>query len=255
MKNTNLHAQRWWYSIIAAVLMVGFLLVLTTSTLNLVLQEMQDGKGRQDYIKAYAGAEGALELALFKMKQSGYWYDDDTFQNSEILGVGNKIPKLSYEFESKVTSYSWSLAAYESDIIPLFWLDASWSGSVSSITLDSEPNIVWNIIAQDSGVSGLWNFSEWSFVWEKTYNEGLGELQYNSNVTIWSVLSGEDYLILYNPSSSDIDYLLSSSDGFTLPRATISSSAQVWKYTQNLETLVDNTKFLGILKYSIYSWN
>jgi hypothetical protein len=48
--------------------MVGFLLVLTTSTLNLVLQEMQDGKGRQDYMKAYAGAEGALELALFQIK-------------------------------------------------------------------------------------------------------------------------------------------------------------------------------------------
>ena len=56
------------YSVIAAILMIGFLLVLTTSTLNLVLQEMQDGKGRQDYMKAYAGAEGAMELALLKIK-------------------------------------------------------------------------------------------------------------------------------------------------------------------------------------------
>jgi hypothetical protein len=57
MNINNTHNRKGGYSIIAAVLMIGFLLILTTSTLNLVLQEMQDGKGRQDYMKAYAGAE------------------------------------------------------------------------------------------------------------------------------------------------------------------------------------------------------
>lgn len=62
------------YSIILSLVMIGFLLVLTTGTLNLVLQEMQDGKGKQDYLKASAAAEGAMELALSHIKNTGYGY-------------------------------------------------------------------------------------------------------------------------------------------------------------------------------------
>lgn len=207
-------------------------------------------------MKAYAGAEWALELALFKMKQNGYWYDDDSFQDNEILGVWNKIPKLSYEFESMKTSYSGNIKPYQSDIIPLFWIDdAATMRFMSDIVFDSDPTVIWNIITESGGASWIWDFNQSSSIWEKTYNEGTGELEYSTSNNIWSILSGENYLILYNPNASDIDYTLVSNDGFTLPRATISSSARVWKYTQNLETIVDNTKFLWILKYSIYSWN
>lgn len=257
MKINNTHNQKGGYSIIAAVLMVGFLLVLTTSTLNLVLQEMQDGKGRQDYMKAYAGAEWALELALFHMKQKGYGYDDDSFQKSEILGAGNKLPKLTYEFESMVHSYSWSIGAYGTDIIPLFWVNnlwvQSWMTSASHIDLDTESDMIWNIITQNGGVSGTWSFIQSTLVWEKTLN--AWNLEYNGSLTVWTIFSWEDYILLYNPTWWKLRYELDSSNGFTLPRATISSSASIWKYTQNLETLVDNTKFLWILKYSIFSWN
>jgi len=257
MKLNNTYNQKGGYSIIAAVLMVGFLLVLTTSTLNLVLQEMQDGKGRQDYMKAYARAEWALELALLKMKQNGYWYDSDNISNPEILGVWNKIPKLGYEFESKVTIHTGSITPYESDIIPLFWINESGNHErADNITLFTNPDMVWNIVTESWGISWKGSFSPSSNVWEKTYKESTWEFKYDPSTTISSVLSssGESYLTLYNPLSIEQNYTLSW-DEFTLPRATISSSAQVWKYTQNLETLVDNTKFLGILKYSIYSWN
>ena len=82
--------------------MIGFLLVLTTGTLNLVLQEMQDGKGKQDYLKASAAAEGSLELALLQ----------------------NKDPRISYSFEGRVQTHTGKIDAFETEMIPLFAIKA-----------------------------------------------------------------------------------------------------------------------------------
>ena len=87
-------------------MMIGFLLVLTTSTLNLVLQKMKDGQGRQFYLKAYSAAESSLELALLEIKEHGYGYDDDSFVEKEMLGSGNLNPIMSYQFENKNSSVS-----------------------------------------------------------------------------------------------------------------------------------------------------
>ena len=61
------------------------------------------------------------------------------------------------------------------------------------------------------------------------------------------------YLVVLNPSESSITYQFASNDFFTIPVAQITSSAKVGKYKQNFRTLVDNTEFLGILRYSIFS--
>jgi len=68
--------------------------------------------------------------------------------------------------------------------------------------------------------------------------------------------SGTNYLTVYNPTANEVLYDLSVSgtdEFFTQPKSIVESSAQVGKYTQNLNTTVDNSEFLGILKYSIYS--
>lgn len=245
-----------WYSIIAAVLMIGFLLVLTTSTLNLVLQEMQDSRGKQDYIKAYAAAEWSLELALLKVKEHGYGYDDDSFESDEILWEWVKIAKISYQFDSKVHSHSWTIAPYGSDIIPLFSIrDDGVVEPASNLNLIAGSDVVWNIITENNGVSGLGWFNEFTNVWQRSRDEITGILSYDSTNTVWSILSWQDYLILQNLNAIPSSYDFSSTDGFTLPRAIISSSATVGKYKQNIQTRLDNTEFLGILKYSIYSWN
>ncbi|MDA9129457.1 hypothetical protein N9J72_03205, partial [Candidatus Gracilibacteria bacterium] len=77
------------YSIITAIMMIGFLLVLTVSTFNLVLQELNDGKGRENYMKAYAGAEGAMELALLQIKQNGYGFFEEK-DNLEYFGLARR---------------------------------------------------------------------------------------------------------------------------------------------------------------------
>lgn len=250
------------YSIIAAIMMIGFLLILTTSTLNLVLQEMQDGKGRQDYLKAYAGAEWSMELALLKIKDKWYWYYGELI-DSQMLWNTHKDWRLSYEFDAKVQTYAWTLEKFETDIIPLFWIDdAGLKHSIigwMSFT-DSSPlnNIVWNIIGADKWMSWQGTFTQATTPWVKTL-DGTGDFIISHSETVWSLFtpSSENYLIVYNSTSSSLGYSfwVSWTNFFTKPRATISSTAKVWKYSQNLETLVDNTEFLWILKYSIYSWD
>jgi hypothetical protein len=40
---------------------------------------------------------------------------------------------------------------------------------------------------------------------------------------------------------------------FSKPVSTIESSVTVWDFKQNISTKIDNTKFLQMLKYSVYS--
>lgn len=257
--NMNKYDVTWteWYSIIAAVLMVGFLLILTTSTLNLVLQEMQDGRGRQWYLSAYAGAEWALELALLDMKNNWYGYDNDTFQDMEILWVGTKYPKISYEFYSRVESYSGKLSPLTIDIIPLFSIDSMWIKGIDDINfINPDENIIWNLITPSWGTSGIGGFNMLTQVSEKSLDKENNFI-FNDFEKIKDILTWEDYLILQNLDESAIsEYtLLWKGWWFTLPRAEVFSSAQVGKYQQNLRTVIDNTEFLWILRYSIYSWD
>lgn len=88
-----------------------------------------------------------------------------------------------------------------------------------------------------------------------------GGFGFSDSESIESFLASDtrstNYLILFNPdASTDIDYRLytdSDSEFFTKPRTEIISSAQVGKYKQNFRTVVDNTEYLNVLKYSIFS--
>jgi hypothetical protein len=65
--------------------------------------------------------------------------------------------------------------------------------------------------------------------------------------------NSENYLILFNSGNFDIEFTLNSSDNFSKPKTQIISSAQVGEYRHNLQTDYDNTKFLNMLKYSVFS--
>jgi len=216
---------------------------------------MQDGKGRQDYLKAFAWAEWGLEIALLRIKENGYGYDEDNFSWA-LLGDTPKDAQIWYTFDSRVNSYSWTLNSFDTVIIPLFYIDR-WSSMYSSseISLTTTlPGIAWNIIGNGVGASWVGNFNSSTSVWVKDATS------FDSTWNIGDFLSSNtwSYLSLYNTSSSDINYTLIGSwwnPDFTQPSAQIYSQARVWKYVQNLETTVNNTEFLWILKYSIFSWN
>ncbi len=244
-----------WYSTITALLLIGFLLVLTTSTLNLVLQEMQDGRWRQNYMKAYAGAEGAMELWLLKIKQKwyGYWSE---IQESEVLWSTKKDAKIDYSYDGRVQSYSGTLAPGKSDIIPLFWIDDSQTYTITDIDFIDKNNILqWNILTEKaSGASGHWSFDEKDRNNIKKLSAGKFIITPQSiHQTLLD--SSINYLIVLNPTDSDKNFVLSTwwDEYFTTPREILSTSARVWKYRQNIDTTIDNTEFLGISQYSIYS--
>jgi len=254
------------YSVIISLLIIWFLLVLTTGIFNLILNELKDNRAMGDYIKAYAWAESARELALLDIKKEGYGYYDkinhEKNDRSVILSSNplnknlfnpNKDILISYDIWSKVNEYEWTLDSLEHDIVPLFYVDSTWEKKTNSIIFEvtqwSATDVAWNIIWENTWLSWKWinttgvkkilvnGIFDYS---EKTINEFL-------------VSSDSNYFHLVNTWNSKVIYRITSSEFFTKPETTIISSAEVWGYKQNLSTELDNTEFLNILKYSIYS--
>jgi hypothetical protein len=259
-----------WYSIIISLLLIWILLVLSTWILNMVLTEMKDNKAMWDYIKAYAWAESAQELALLKIKK--YWYAyydkiDHNINNRSILLSNNptdlsKFKKardvfISYDIWSKTNEYNGTLQPLWYDIIPLFYINDSWEQKVNSIVITKsfweENNLVWNIIWYNSGISWKWLNTLWV---KKTFQSN--QLKYSQeHINDFISHSNSNYLVLFNAWNSElIKYKIVSwntSEYFSKPRTSIISSAEIGKYKQNLETILDNTKYLNRQKYVIYS--
>jgi len=258
--------KKSWYAILVTLMIIGFLIVLTTWILNLVLRDMNDNIGEARYLQAYSAAEWAMELALLKIKQNWYWVydkleiDEDTDNDSKILRINKDDQRevlISYDLNSKTNYYSWSLDSFKQVVIPLFYTDISWEEyNISDITLNSNnnENIAWNIISLtwdwiwwvwsiDTSTEWEWKKSDWSFL-KQTINFNNWFLDDNT----------KNYLVVINLDPSNVlDYELESTGKFTKPISKIISSAKIMNYKQNLETTLDNTEFLSILKYSIYS--
>lgn len=264
MRYSNSHSG---YSVIIALFVMSFLLVLTTWVFRLVLSELTLNRWEQWYIQAYAGATSARELALLHIKQNGYgdydFIEHSVNNRSVVLSEKNrdnfalnKDVFISYDLWYRVDSYKWSVSSFWYDIIPLFSDDISVSDIDLDITSWDGDTLVWNILWDNSGLAGLWSFDGNTKAKSRTL-DGI-------NIDFWKptikeFLSREDnyYLIIFNSGNDIIDYTLESApwEYFTLPRTQIISSAQVGEYRQNLQTNFDNTEFLGILRYSIFSPN
>ncbi len=259
-----------WYTVIISLLLIWLLLILSTWILNMILDEMKDNNAMWDYIKAYAWAESAQELALLQIKKNWYaYYDkiDHDINNRSVILSDNSLDKtkfkkpkdvfISYDIWSKVSEYSWILWPLKYNIIPLFYIDNTGEKKVNSITLTKlswdENNLVWNIIWYNSWISGKWLDTTWVkktlISWELKYStQTINDFISDSN---------SNYLVLFNAGNSDvIEYKIvsnNSSEYFSKPKTSIISSWEVWKYKQNLETLLDNTKYLNRQKYVIFS--
>lgn len=255
----KIQSRNSWYTILLILMIIGFLMVLTTWIFNLLLRELNDNKWEADYLKAYAWAESAMELALLDIKKNWYWFYNKK-DDLEYLETSKSKIKFSYDLNSKTDNFSQILEPFEQTVIPLFYEDTSLE-EVKNIELsinNSYPdysNMAWNIISWSwAWLWGTWLISantvwewrdeNWSFISSKKLNWNWNFLDtYNKN-----------YLLIVNLDSySNLEYKLSSTDEFTKPVSKIFSSAKIWKYRQNLETSLDNSEFLSILKYSIFS--
>lgn len=262
-----LNNNKSWYSVIIAIFVIGFLLTLTSWILKLVIVESNDNKWVYNYLKTYYATAGAWELVMLKIKENWYgYYEKINFDNgnpiSNILNQNSdKNPILSYDINSKVSTYDWELAPLWYDVLPLFFLEntSSWvildmDLTVSEWDID---NLSWNIITANWGLSGVqWftSFTEWFLKQLDSAWDFIIE-----NKTIWTFLEQNktslNYLVLFNSSdSSTIKYNLDGKWGFfTKPRTDIVVSSKLWSYKQNISIKYDNTDYLGMLKYSIYN--
>ncbi len=272
------------YSIVISLLMVGFLIVVTSWVFNLVLWELNDNRWRENYLKSFAGAEWSLELALLQIKKHGYGYygNDATLSWSGILAEDPANPKkakealVSYDLGSKTKSHSWTLAPLGYAIVPLFFIGDRTSPPPAPAPISTVPDIeisgsnlgslVWNLLWEDDGISGTGGspINKDTLVPDAQLRvfatpDNAPEYEFKP-ITIENFLWDSNrentsmYMILFNADGvNKLDYVISSSQFFTKPETKIVSSAQVGKYKQNLETELDNTEFLNILRYSIYS--
>ena len=263
------------FSSIIVIIIIWFLLVLVAWVFNLILRELNDNRWLGSYLKSYTAAEWAQELALLMIKQNWYGYyenlDHDVNEKSVVIS-NNPLDKskfnawwetfISYFIDSRTDFYSGSLETNSYDIIPLFYKDTSWTVHKINNNLDlsivswSLSDLSWNIISSSWWISGTWTFSDSTIAKEKKLDNKSFKF-IDTNVSGFLSTHDNNYLILYNWSNWDISYTLRSdsiSDNFfSKPRAKIISSAQVWSYKQNIETDLDNTKYLWLLKYSIFS--
>jgi hypothetical protein len=253
-----------WYSIIVSLFLIAFIIILTAWIFRLVMNEMRINKAMWDYLKAYIWAESAQELALLDIKKKWYWYiwevkANKTFESKLLNNYpefnANRDVLISYYNDGKVSFYSWILPPLSYDIIPLFYIDDIWEKKTNDITMNIKSwipwDLSWNIVWNKEGISWVWwSLNNW--IRKSLTSDGFS---YNNTISIWNFLknSSTNYLVLFNSWKTSIEYDLNSEEFFTKPRLDIYSTWEVWEYKQNLKTNVDNTEFLGILKYSIYS--
>lgn len=259
LKNTNSG-----YTILVSLMIIGFLIVLTTWIFSLVLREMNDNRWAANYLKSYGWAEAGMELALLEIKKNWYWVYDKKV-DLDILQTPKSKIKFSYDLNSKTNSYDWNLTSFKQVVIPLFYLSWSVEEKLTNIELDITNNhifldstkMAWNIVSENWDwiwwTSAIWNSVKWNgrdknwfFIWNVTIN-GLWTNAFLNKYD-------KNYLIVINlDTTNNLNFNLRSSKYFTKPVSKIISSAQIGKYKQNLITTLDNTEFLSILKYSVFS--
>lgn len=242
-------------------MLIGFLLVITTNSFYFALQELKDSRGSQNYIQAYSASEWALELALYELKKHGFWIHSENKSDKSVYSGSIMKPESSYSILSKTSLYEASIDPYSSKVLPLFWRDEDGNmQNISELTLSGPDMIKWNIIGKQSGTSGKWAFGPSSRIKVKEIDRSgstLGFVLKDFSIRdFFSAESGnESYLILYNASSSssEVELRAKNSEHFSLPEGVIISSSKVWNYKQNIKTDIDNTTFLGTLKYAVIS--
>ncbi len=256
-----------WYSVILSILMVWFMLVLTSWVFLLVLWENKDTKAMEYYLKSFAWAEWAIEIALLKAKKYNYSYSDklEKWQPiSKVLFRGtdlyhfNKDVFISYNLDATSNEViNKKLQAGKFDIIPLFYYNQNGEEKkVTNIELFWQvQDVVWNIIWEDSWISWIGNV--------RNNTPGNYKIISWTNVSyekklVWDFLksSEKNYLILHNTTATDIDYNLRAPNPWELITKEASSiiwTGEIWGYKQNLRVIINSSEYLNLLKYSIFS--
>lgn len=246
------------YSIILALLMTSFIIILVAWVFKLILENMYDTRGMEDYLKAYSRAEWSMELALKKVKDNNFWYEEHIFpgiwtQKISELFQDKKRTLIGYDINSKTAEVLWkNLDANSYAIYPLL----SLSKPNFNIRSWDSNSVVWNIVWNNWWMSWTGAF-DYNLVKENKNLNSSNNFQYNTksihDFLIWST---DNYLVLYNAWNSSVIYDLKSDDvreKFALENINILAIWKVGNYKQNLNVDLNIANNLNLLKYSILS--
>ena len=166
MKNLNAKNNQG-FTIIVAILLTGFLLVLVAWVANFVIRELIDSKAREQYLEAFSLAEGSLELGLKQIKDQGFYYSEG--QEFSALDENSKLEDksgnnyMSYNIDDWVTEFSGTIKALEQVVIPLFHVEDWGAGSyvkkiekLEVLPWWNDSDLAWNFIGTNAkGFSGI----------------------------------------------------------------------------------------------------
>jgi hypothetical protein len=258
--------NKQWYSVILSLMLVGLLLVLTTGIFHMILKEMLDTRGIWNAMKANAAAEWAQEVALWQLKEYGYWFAQNIPHDINKRSIAlSENPKdiwlfkqssdvfFSNIFDAKSDNYDGKIVGYQTHLIPLFYQEEVNKYTIDQslemyITWWEDSNLVWNILAKSEGITWVGWFDTYSYG-NKKDNEFQNFSEELVETFLYENKDTKNYLILYNAGDTEIEYNLLASSEFVKPEMTIVSSAQIGKYKQNILTKFSNKEFL----YSIFS--
>lgn len=259
-----------WYSIIIIIVIIWFLVVLTSWVFRLIMWEFNNNRALWNYVKSYAWAESAQELALLDIKQNWYWSDKELKKNKidalDSSGEYSWFKKvndvyISFKNDWKIEKMEKvTLKPLEYHFIPLFYFNSEnnyqeekiLTYDLATISWDNS-QISWNVIWEANWISWTWkNFSAWEL---KTLSSSKEfDLKSNYNVSNFLTTSKQNYLQLFNSSAtSDFVYTMEWNSKFTKPELTIISSWESGNFKTNIETVINLSDKLGFSKYSIYS--
>lgn len=280
-----------WFSVIMAILITAFLVILSAWVLLLVLQEQKNTRLVYNSIATYEWALWANELALLKIKNHWEWFEDSVENiddDSKLLGKNNNITnkdvQITYNIDNYSKEYEWTIKSWEYEIIPLYFDEWEyiqtnsknpniWSSDIKKtqdIKFTSSDNITWNII---------WNNDDWETFW---INWKWWKNSVVNSESIWNIKTSEDdstnlwdwarkqdyweikisdflsqykqnYLIIYNPLENEVSYKLESDTWFANPRLKVIWSWKTGDFRQNIEFTENKNRYLDLIKYSLYN--
>ncbi len=287
----NKNNRHWWFSVIMAILITAFVVILSAWVLGVVLEEMRSTKLVYNSISTYEWAKWANEYALIKIKNHMDWFADSVDKidydskllASNPLSISKNDISMSYDIFNNWKIYTWTVAPWEFEIIPLFYDDWQIMQTNSKIPNITAPNIIktvditlkwdndytWNIIWNNASWETFW--VSWTWTNSNTINEESEWVMKSSvndaNVwwdtkrfTFWNKkisdflnAYSDNYLILYNISTNDLTYNIKSTAWFSYPKLSIVWTAKIADFKQNIEFKENKNRHFDALKYSIFN--
>jgi len=271
-----------WFSVVVAILVSAFLIVISMWVLDLILGEQRITRTVSDTISTYAWAEGSLELALLWIMnhREGFFHSLDisqkTDKNVNILAkdpehlIEMKEQRIGYDMETQSKNYTGTALKDEFVIIPLFFDKDNEINKPSTKNMEKTTgldvvignDVIWNIIGNNTegdtlGLVGIGRINgsttgKMKQVGVTNDNEG-NKIGYSPTkwVSEFMIENSDNYLILYS-NAPIFDYTIRSNNGFSLPKISVTASSQIDNFKQNILFVEDKSRIFDALKYSVF---